>query len=254
MVRPRFVLESERFDVPVSITLRCKLMRGFLRNWKWWVACMILAMASGFISACRFPREFWTPATIVLVTVTFVLFATLILAVGLFVGVMLFVFGAAVFSLFIPVKKECLVDEVFGELRREGRGNERGPWIGSVAFHHKPTRMESLVLFIDSGEGRPTAAQQGLFREIEARYQSIWPQIAEALADYHERLKTVEGVEQHVDTPSLEISPVLPGQPLTWTFQYTFDADLEGEDFFNDYCSYFVCFEDWKIISVDVAD
>jgi hypothetical protein len=139
---------------------------------------------------------------------------------------------------------EACADEVFGPLRREGKGD----WEGEVAFQHPPTKAESLQLLIDAGEGRPTEAQRVLYREIIARYAQMWPQIAAALAEHHPTLKTVQSLEQHIEEPCLCLDPITPGQPPEWSFQYTFDLEDEGD------MGYFAEFVDWKLVDIGGAD
>ena len=205
-------------------------MGEFFKGWRFWTACAILLMASVMIACFRFPQEFWTPQTVLLVSVTSVLCATLIAVVGLILIVVVYFLWLSVLRLIVPVKHESFVDDVFGELRRESWRRESGIWDGTVPFYRGPTGMKSLDLFIDAGEGQPTAAQRDLFREIEARYSSMWPEIAQAFADQHASLKTVEAVTQHLDPSSLIISPVSPGEPLTWTFHDLSSADMADTD------------------------
>lgn len=195
-----------------------------------------------------FGNEFWTPQTVVLVGVTVVLLLVLFAAVGYILFVLL---KCAIGSL-LPVQKEFLIDEVFGELQRENCGRDRGAWEGTVPFYHDETRSTTMQLSILSGDGPPTETQRELFRQIVKRYPSMWPEIAQELVSNHPRLKTVEAITQHIGQPHLVLDPILPGKPLSWSLQYSFDAENEGE--FCDYCGYFVEFTDWKIIGVDVAD
>lgn len=197
-----------------------------------------------------FGDGFWTPYTIALVGVTVVLLVILVAAIGY----ILFIMVQCLIACMLPVKRETCTDEVFGELQRESRGRDQGTWQGMVPFHHEPTRTTTLQLNIDADAGPPTEDQRNLFRQIVIRYHSIWPDIAAALAANHLQLHTVEAVTKHIDQPIVFLYPIVANEPVTWSLDYTFDADHKGEHSFDDGCDYSVNFIDWKITDVDVGD
>lgn len=148
------------------------------------------------------------------------------------------------FSTLLRPAVEEYDDPVFGTLRRRGGDC----WSGEVPFDHPPTGARALSVFVEAGEGHPTDDQRALFREILARYDELWPRVAEALANDHPDHKTVEAVTEHVDEPSLRLDPIVVDQPRGWSLDFTFEHPNDGD------MGYIVDFLEWEIVGVDAGD
>jgi len=134
-------------------------------------------------------------------------------------------------------------DPDFGRLRRE----HKGFWEGEFAVPYGANFVhQRMSLSIDSGTGKPTEAQKGMVKEILGRYPELWPEIAAVLAQYHDELKTVEAIVQHVKGPRLCLDPLRSGQPRKWSIDY--ETDLE-----HDPVRYAVQFQEWQLRGCELA-
>ena len=140
---------------------------------------------------------------------------------------------------------ELYDDELFGALRRVGKGN----WKGETTIHNEADIVWSMSLEIEAGEGRPTVAQREIYKGIIARYGSIWDTIADAIASIHPQFVTVSQVNDNIDSMCLlTLECEVSGEPLVWSLVYSFNSEQGGD------MGYIADFAGWEFQGLQEVD
>jgi hypothetical protein len=118
--------------------------------------------------------------------------------------------------LFSPIRK---VDPFFGQLRylRDAKF-----WEGKINFVPLQRRLEILI---DGTAAGPSEEQAQLYKEIESRYNEIWPYVQDKLKSEArniklENIKSFElvciSITEDIQTPTFELS--YEARPPSWNF------------------------------------